>query len=225
MTPAPATPLSRPRGFTLIELLVTIAIIGVLALIVTPVVSSSIKSSRVAKSLNNMRQIGMIVRMYSNENRGSIPSAWDNNTKKTWTTLVRDSEVVPPKDLRSVLVCPLMEAFNGDDNENSATSYAMNTYIGDRPSKPAYMGITNMAQAVNPSRTALLFNSFYYPTSLTWKYSASPGEVQSTILPADGNHVQVLFLDGSVGMIDGEDHRLYSLSTRGSASWMFWNGE
>src|SRR5699024_1069739 len=52
------------RGFTLIELLTAIAIIGILAGILTPVVGTVRDSRRKAACLSNVRQIGAALHLY-----------------------------------------------------------------------------------------------------------------------------------------------------------------
>ncbi len=68
--------MKRKHGFTLIELLVVIAIIGLLLAILIPALSK-------AKSLvwevfckNNLKQYGVVGRMYLSENNDTFPNAW-----------------------------------------------------------------------------------------------------------------------------------------------------
>ena len=65
---------SRRRGFTLIELLVVIAIIAILAAILFPVFARAREAARKTSCVNNLRQIGTAIQMYSQDYDESLPS-------------------------------------------------------------------------------------------------------------------------------------------------------
>ena len=63
----------RRKGFTLIELLVVIAIITILAAILFPVFARARANARRTAGLSNLKQIGLAVAQYLQDNDGRFP--------------------------------------------------------------------------------------------------------------------------------------------------------
>lgn len=77
-TPRPVSPIAPARAdlraFTLIELLTVIAIIGILAAIIIPVVSSVRQKARQAQCSGNLRQVASAYLLYMTENKNRLPN-------------------------------------------------------------------------------------------------------------------------------------------------------
>jgi len=69
-------------AFTLIELLVVIAIIAVLAALLLPAFSRAKESGKGAACISNLRQIGIALQVYVQENNNRLPVMRD----RSWTT-------------------------------------------------------------------------------------------------------------------------------------------
>ncbi len=63
------------RAFTLIELLVVIAIIGILASLLLPALARAKAKGYNTVCVNQLRQLGIAVRMYAEDNNSRLPSA------------------------------------------------------------------------------------------------------------------------------------------------------
>jgi prepilin-type N-terminal cleavage/methylation domain-containing protein len=64
---------SRQRAFTLIELLVVIAIIAILAAMLLPALAKAKEKAKQANCQSNLRQWGLAVQMYANDNGDGLP--------------------------------------------------------------------------------------------------------------------------------------------------------
>ena len=60
------------RGFTITELMVVIGVIIVMLGLLFPALAGFVKSSKMTKSMSNMRQIGTWISLYATDNREYI---------------------------------------------------------------------------------------------------------------------------------------------------------
>ena len=67
------------KRFTLIELLVVVAIIGILAAMLLPVLSKARERARRVSCASNLKQMGLALIMYSGDKKGAFPADASNN--------------------------------------------------------------------------------------------------------------------------------------------------
>jgi prepilin-type N-terminal cleavage/methylation domain-containing protein/prepilin-type processing-associated H-X9-DG protein len=141
------------HAFTLIELLVVIAIIGVLIALLLPAVQKIRESAQATMCKNNLKQIGLALSMYGDNNGGAFPPDSDSalDYDQAWVQLLKPYV----ENVGKTYICPAdpkgeqrLEAFP------QGTSYVLNNYL-----TPGADAATTLQQISATSRTITVFTA------------------------------------------------------------------
>lgn len=208
----------KSKGFTLIELLTVIAIIGILAAILIPVVGRVRDNARASLCLSNLRQISMAMLVYADENRGLIPTAgglnegeqaatdwilWRSalNADGTFNTRLSQSAIVDYLGgafSPEIYQCPSDERLTGGQTLAYPFSYTLNRALGEGSETAPFTQLGGRIHNVpDPSLIVMMVEEKAPNDSSAWLEDAT----LDTLTERHSGRGHVSFVDGHVEMV------------------------
>ena len=175
------------RSFTLVELLVVLAIISVLAGLLLPVISKAKEAGRATACLSNLRQIGIALQLYVQDNNNRLPVMRD----KSFDTNAPPTNALPGPDVTlsnylgavKVLGCP---SDRKRIYEQTASSYAWNSLLNGQDAEQ--LKVLNMD--FDPHQIPVFFDKEAF-------HSARGQKKGVNYLYADGHIKNLLAIEGA----------------------------
>ncbi|HEY9250538.1 MAG TPA: prepilin-type N-terminal cleavage/methylation domain-containing protein, partial [Rariglobus sp.] len=202
-------PSGRVSAFTLVELLTVIAIAGILAAILIPVVGSVRAGARAATCSSNLRQIGVAARLWSGENKGLIVPVFDpgDPSAANWLSLTTWAGMLAPYTgwqkpdgataFRTGSDVPALHCPDLDNVFGYGYNYTYLSWMGSGSRRWA-----RYSEVPRPSRTLMIVDSVYTGNAGQWRAFVRPAYTPANDAIVDyrhpGDRANVLWVDGHV---------------------------
>lgn len=203
---------SRAKGFTLVELLVVIVIIAALAGLVFGLTKKAMDKSKLSASMTKVRNLGVLVQAYTQDNAGILP-VWKDDTQNLywWEMLVTDPDNESQLEIFRSPAHKEFDASRGRPN----LSYGWNaSVVGRHGTSDGDDGPKRMVNFKEPSRILMIADG-----------PAVGGDavIDRTHLPDEKRYngkVAGVMLDGS-----GREFNVEADFQRGSSFWFMTEDE
>ena len=208
--PSPRTSFS-PRGFTLTELLVTVAIVGILSVLVVALVGRGHDAANASRCLSNLRSLQMANIMYAADHHGqyvpdfvnssaspvssSSQTKWHNN--RAFVTMLGVNPAATAS-VPSALLCPLHGSYSGSNG------YGYNfTGLSGGTDTPGWVRGVRQTDIVRPAETLAFADSLDWQinSSHADKYAGSETATTQAIAYRHDNSACIAYWDGHVARL------------------------
>ncbi|MBE6380234.1 MAG: DUF1559 domain-containing protein [Lentisphaerae bacterium] len=148
--------MNKKHSFTLIELLVVIAIIAILAAMLLPALSAARERARAASCISNLKQVGLYMQMYVDDNDNWTCFSGYSNTLQSqpWGQLLTENGYSP--DVKSYL-CPSLN--NADTAAWRAWTYTYGFRCKDNSEVAFNLGAGNFLWKTTSGASATFTSS------------------------------------------------------------------
>ena len=179
-------------AFTLIELLVVIGIIGLLAGLLLPTLSRAKEAGRSTACLGNLRQIGIALQLYTQDNNNRLPIMYDRGTNAAAASNAlpaMDSVLSNHLGSVQVLKCP------SDQKQlflQTGSSYSWNVLVNGKDAEHLDVNLLGIELRFQAHEVPLVFDKE--------SFHKARGEKKGVnYLYADGHIKNLLVMEGALG--------------------------
>lgn len=205
---------SSKLGVTIVEIVLVVTIVAILTVILCPVFAESSGKSRVASCQNNLRQIGLAIKMYAQDWDGNLP--WTYNWSEKPPKYMNQA-LEPYIKNKGVWKCPAQTtpAFADYEGSEITMHYAANSDLFGQNSPDYDSPIIDLKNIRDASGDTIAVFDWRAPSpacggSMGW--AALPDLGNYSYFMVHNGYGNFLFLDGHVKLIKAENvtRRMFS---------------